>query len=97
MPEPPEKLEPRRGDLQDRRVICLKGFLFLGLGILAVTLALILHPSWQLALLLAIATWAFCRSYFFAFYVIERWVDPGFRYSGLVDFVRYWLRRSKRR
>jgi hypothetical protein len=49
------------------------------------------------ALLLALAVWAFCRAYYCAFYVIERYVDPSFRFSGLLAFARYvWARRKDR-
>jgi hypothetical protein len=41
------------------------------------------------AIFLAIAIWAFARAYYFAFYVIEPYIDPHFRYAGLWSFVRY--------
>ena len=46
-------------------------------------------------LLLTISVWCFCRAYYFAFYVIEHYVDPGYRFSGLWSFVVYlWLKRN---
>jgi hypothetical protein len=53
-----------------------KGFLFLALGLLSVAVLLFEHPTFQMAVLLAIAVWSFCRFYFFAFYVLEHYVDP---------------------
>jgi hypothetical protein len=47
--------------------------------------------------LLIIAVWAFCRFYYFAFYVIEHYVDPSYRYSGLASFARYLIRRRQQR
>jgi hypothetical protein len=47
------------------------------------------------ALLLAVSIWAFCRAYYFAFYVIEKYVDPGYRFSGLLSFVRYLVRKKR--
>lgn len=76
-------------DLTSSRAILVKGWLFLLLGVLAVTGILVLAFSWELAALLAIAIWAFCRWYYFMFYVIERYVDPSFRFSGLIAFLRY--------
>lgn len=38
-----------------------------------------------------ITIWAFCRAYYFAFYVIEHYVDPHYRFAGLVDFLYYAL------
>ena len=59
---------------------------------MAACVALTLFPSWRLAGLLAIAIWAFCRAYYFAFYVVERYIDPTFRFAGLASLVRYALR-----
>jgi hypothetical protein len=82
-------------DLQSRRWIFLKAALFLALGLLAAAILVLEHPSWQVAILLAVAIWSFCRFYYFAFYVIERYVDSGYRFSGLLSFVRYMLRKWK--
>ncbi len=86
-------------DLTDSRWIKLKGILFLLIGVLASALLVIEHPEIKTAVLLAIAVWCFCRFYYFAFYVIEYYVDPGYRFSGLWSFVRYLLarRRDRRR
>ena len=87
---------PRRGvmrDLTDPRWIKLKGALFLLMGLLAAGLLSVEHPSVIDALLLMVCVWGFCRAYYFAFYVIEHYVDPGYRFSGLWSFVRYWRRK----
>ena len=47
------------------------------------------QPTLKVAFLLAVAVWCFARSYYFAFYVIEHYVDPGFRFAGLDDAQRY--------
>lgn len=78
-------------DLTDPRWIKLKGVLFLLLGITSSGLLLLEHLDLRTTVLLAIAIWCFCRSYYFAFYVIERYVDPGYRFSGLWSFARYLL------
>ena len=69
--------------------------LFLLLGIVAALLLWLEHATVKSALLLALAIWCFCRAYYFAFYVIERYVDPGFKFSGLGAFLGYLLRRKK--
>jgi hypothetical protein len=46
--------------------------------------------------LLALAVWCFCRFYYFAFYVIEHYVDPGFKFSGLWAFFRYAVSRRRK-
>jgi uncharacterized membrane protein len=73
--------------------IKLKGILFLLIGIIAAILIFLDNPKWQTALLLALAIWSFCRFYYFAFYVIEKYVDPNCKFSGLISFVKYLLRR----
>jgi len=83
------------GDIQNPRVLWLKFGLFAILGLLAVGGALLFFPSLQLAALMAVAIWAFCRAYYFAFYVIEHYIDPGFRFAGLASLVRYALRPRK--
>lgn len=80
-------------DLKNPSLITTKGFLFLGLGLLASTLLLLEAWNIKVILLLAIAIWAFCRFYYFAFYVIEHYVDPQYRFAGLWSFFRYLLRR----
>ena len=47
------------------------------------------------ALLLAICVWSFCRAYYFAFYVIEHYVDPQYKFAGLSSFVLYLLRKPR--
>ncbi|PYJ02161.1 MAG: hypothetical protein DME25_16745, partial [Verrucomicrobia bacterium] len=54
------------------------------------------HPSLKCALLLAVSVWCFCRCYYFAFYVIEHYVDPGYRFSGLWSFVGYLCSKRRR-
>ena len=84
-------------DLTDSRWIKLKGILFLLIGLLASALLLIEHPEIKTVVLLAIAVWCFCRFYYFAFYVIEHYVDPSYRFSGLWSFGRYLLARRRDR
>ena len=81
-------------DLTSAAAIRLKGLLFLILGLLAAALLLLEHPGWKTAALLTICVWAFCRSYYFAFYVIEKYLDPKFRFSGLWSALRHLLRHK---
>jgi len=80
-------------DLTDARWIKVKGFLFLLIGIIAAVLLFCDEPGWKTAALLALVIWGFCRFYYFAFYVIEKYVDPGYKFSGLLSFVKYLLQR----
>ncbi len=82
-------------DLTDPRWIKFKGVLFLLLGIFSALLIVLEQPSLKLAALLGLCIWAFCRAYYFAFYVLQHYVDPGFRFSGLWSAVRYLLSRRR--
>lgn len=79
-------------DLRDPRLLWLKFGLFIVVGLLASGIALALYPSLQLAGLLVVAIWAFCRAYYFAFYVIEHYIDPKYRFAGLGSLILYALR-----
>jgi hypothetical protein len=80
-------------DLTNPFWIKLKGLLFLFLGGVTAILIFLDDPTWKTAGLLALVIWSFCRFYYFAFYVIEKYVDPGYKFSGLFDFAKYLLRR----
>jgi len=82
-------------DLKDPRLIYLKGFLFLVIGLLSSALLIIQHPTIKVGFLLAVAIWAFARLYYFMFYVIEHYVDPGYKFAGIWSFVRYLCRRRQ--
>jgi len=85
------------GDITDKRVLYIKGGLFVVLGALATGLILLQHPDLQLALMLAIAVWSFCRAYYFAFYVIQHYIDPTYRFAGLGSVIGYlWRRRGQK-
>ena len=82
-------------DLTNPNWIKFKGILFLFLGLLSAMLLLLEHPSVKVALLLAITVWCFCRFYYFAFYVIQHYADPSHRFSGLLSFAKYLLRKPR--
>jgi hypothetical protein len=84
-------------DLQSRRAMWIKATLFVGIGLLASGLILVQVPDWHILLLLALAIWAFCRAYYFAFYVIQTYVDPSFCYAGLFAMFRYLWNKSGRK
>ena len=84
-------------DLKNPTWIWLKGWLFLGLGLAGGILAFLESPTLRQAFYLTVTIWAFCRFYYFAFSVLERYVDPGYRFAGLLAFGRHlWARRRSR-
>jgi hypothetical protein len=76
-------------DIRNPRLLYAKAALLFLAGILASVLLLVESPKFATAALLAVAIWSFCRSYYFAFYVVEHYIDPGFRYAGLLSFFKY--------
>ena len=85
-------------DLQSANAMCLKAVLFLVAGTVAAAGLLLLSPNPRTAFLIMVCVWAFCRLYYFLFYVIERYIDPAFRFDGIGSALRYlWTNRAKRR
>jgi len=84
------------GDLKSARLIVLKGVLFLLIGAAALALLIAETLSVKVTLLALTAIWAFCRLYYFMFYVIEKYVDGQYRYSGVTSFIVYLIKRRTR-
>lgn len=72
--------------------IYLKAALFLAIGTVSSILIIANAPNLQICLLLALAIWSFCRAYYFAFYVIEKYVDGSFKFSGLISAAKFLSR-----
>ena len=83
-------------DLTNRKLIYLKAFLLLLGGVLASATLIVESPTLRTVLLVVIAVWCFARFYYFAFYVLEHYVDPGYRFSGLWSAARYLMGRRWR-
>ena len=84
-------------DLKSPALIWMKGVLFLVLGLFAAVLLVLHAPSITVVVLLVVTVWAFCRCYYFAFYVIQHYVDSSYRFSGLFSFLQYALRKRRGR
>lgn len=87
------------GDLKSHRLMFLKAGLFLVIGVASLGLLFVYAPTWPTVVLSLLAVWAFARAYYFAFYVIEKYIDPSFRFDGLISVARHLLakRREHRR
>jgi len=81
-------------DLKSPRWMWVKAALFLLIGMTSSALILMEAPELHVIVLLVLAIWSFCRAYYFAFYVIEHYIDPSYRYSGLFSVIRQvWKKR----
>ena len=84
------------GTLRNPRLLYLKGLLFLLCGALSSVALLLEHPTPRTVLLLALSAWSFARFYYFCFYVIEHYVDPGYRFAGLGSLARHLVGKWRR-
>jgi type IV secretory pathway TrbD component len=80
-------------DLKNPRLIYLKGFLFGAILLMACAVIIMLTRDWLIAAMLALIIWSSARGYYFMFYVIEKYVDPSYRFAGILDFLKYLARR----
>jgi len=80
-------------DIKSRSLLYAKGLLFLALGSLACAIILHENPSFRTITLLVIAIWAFCRFYYFLFYVLEHYAGRNRKYAGILDALAYLLKK----
>ena len=83
-------------NLRSPKLMWLKGILFLMIGSVSAVLLWLEAPEWRRALLLALTIWGFCRAYYFAFYVLEKHVNPGFRFAGLISLISHLLKHGRK-
>jgi len=84
-----------RKDLKSKKLIYLKAILFIIILFLSVILNIIEDRVFFRVFSLVLAIWSSARLYYFAFYVIEHYVDADFKFSGIFDFLVYLFRRKK--
>ena len=85
------------GDIKKVLLLYLKGFLLFLTGFISSLLLVLLNLNFKTIVLLLLAIWGFCRAYYFAFYVVQYYIDPSFRYSGLIDFAKYQMKRRNKK
>ena len=93
MLQPPMKMT---SDIKSPWVIHLKGALFIALGTLSAALLFAQMPTLRTVALLGVTIWAFCRFYYYLFYVLERYLGREKRFAGVLDAIRFLLFDSKR-
>jgi hypothetical protein len=83
-------------DIKSPWLIHAKGALFIALGILSAALLIAQLPTIRTVVLLAVTIWAFCRFYYYLFYVLEKYLGREKRFAGIIDAIRFLLRNSPR-
>ena len=76
-------------DIKSKRVIVVKGFLFILISALSAITIVCYCPRIEVIILVFLLMWASARSYYFVFYVLEKYVDPKMKYTGIVDLVKH--------
>ncbi len=84
------------GDLKNPKWIIAKGLMFLLAGCMASGILLLDTLTLRAFVLHTLAVWCFCRFYYFAFYVIEHYIDPTFKFAGLGEVMVYLLGRKRK-
>lgn len=82
-------------DLKNPKWMYLKAALFVLIGLCCFALVWVEQPTLRTAVFLCLMVWAFSRAYYFAFYVIEKYIDPQYKFSGLFAFLQYLMKRRK--
>lgn len=84
-------------DLPHPGWMVLKAALFAVITVSAGGLLVAQVTTWTTLLLVILVAWSAARLYYFCFYVIEKYIDPSFKFSGLGSVARHlWLRRPQR-
>jgi hypothetical protein len=82
-------------DLKNPNLMLLKAVLFVGIGLIAAGLLIADTLTVRTVVLLLLVIWSFSRAYFFAFYVIEKYIDPSYRFSGLLSAAKFIVSRRR--
>jgi len=77
-----------KGDLKNPIALKTKGILFAVIGLIASSLLIANQPSIKTVLLLGLAIWAWCRFYYFLFYVLEHYAGRKRPYAGILDALK---------
>ena len=80
-------------DLKSKKLIVVKGVLFLIIALCSFGLILIQLPSFDIVLLLLCLIWSACRFYYFLFYVLEKYVDSSLRYAGILALIQAIIKK----
>jgi len=83
------------GDIKKVWLLYTKGFFLFLTGFISSLLLVLLNFNFKTIVLLFLAIWGFCRAYYFAFYVIQHYVDPNYKFSGLIEFAKYSINKGR--
>lgn len=82
-------------EITNPKLLWLKASLFVVIGMASAFLLLLDMPRLRDGVFFALSVWAFCRAYYFAFYVIEHYIDERFKFAGLISVIQHIIRKSE--
>ncbi len=80
-------------DIKNHKLMYLKVILFLLILIISVIEILFTTRDFKTGILLILIIWASARIYYFMFYVIESYIDTDYKFSGIIAFIQYLIRK----
>lgn len=84
-------------DLPHPGWMILKAALFAVIAVTAGGILLAQATTWTTLFLVILVAWSAARLCYFCFYVIEKYIDPSFKFAGLGSVARHlWLNRHHR-
>jgi hypothetical protein len=77
-----------------KKLMYLKAALFLVIGIFGFLYCWLTNFNLIFFAMLTITIWAWCRLYYFIFYVITNYIDGKYKFSGIIDFLYYLFKKK---
>ena len=75
-------------DIKSKKLIVIKGLLFISIAAFSAFGIALYCPRIEVIALLLILIWSSARSYYFLFYVLEKYVDPKLKYTGIIQLIK---------
>ena len=75
-------------NIKSQKLIVIKGLLIISITAISAIGIVLYCPRVEVITFLLILIWASARSYYFLFYVLEKYVDPKLKYSGLFNLLK---------
>ncbi len=79
-------------DLVNPKWMYLKAIGFVLIALLCAAGLLLNTLRLDTLVMILLLIWSSARAYYFCFYVIEKYIDPEFRFAGLGSAIRHMLR-----
>lgn len=80
-------------DLKNPRWMYVKAIGFVLIASLCAAALIARSVRIETLVLILLLIWSSARAYYFCFYVIQQYIDPSFKYSGVGSMLRYLIRR----